>query len=258
VWNNRALEKIFRYEPGELQGHSPRLMHVDDASFEALGKQAYPVLRSGQPYRTQLEMVRKDGSRLWADVSGIELAPGETLWMIVDISTMKADQIRAERLAFHDILTGLPNRALLVDRLRLALPAAERAGKTLVVAFIDLNGFKAVNDTYGHAAGDLLLRAVSGRLQECVRAHDTVARFGGDEFVLLLTQLRDGAEAEAILNRARLAIAQPVIADGNELHVSAAIGSACFPGDGITTPEYLLSTADQRMYEDKQARHQRT
>ncbi|MDE2617367.1 MAG: diguanylate cyclase [Burkholderiales bacterium] len=252
VWHNRALETIFGYGPGELAGHSPRLMHLDDSSFEAFGQQAYPVLRSGKPYRTQTQMVRKDGSRLWADVSGIELSPGETLWIIVDISAAKEEQARTEALAFYDGLTGLPNRTLLIDRLHLALASARRSQQSIVLGFIDLNGFKAVNDTLGHAAGDQLLKTVAERIQRCIRSHDTVARLGGDEFVILLTQLSDASEVEEILDRVCDAIAEPATVDGQTCTVSASIGTAAFPDDEVQEPDALLALADARMYREKQ------
>ena len=250
VWYNPALERIFGYAPGELEGHSPRLMHVDDVTFANFGKEAYAAMSAGRPYRAQLEMVRKDGARIWVDVSGIRLSSGETLWIVMDISALKSEQARVEQLAFRDHLTGLPNRALLVDRITQSLESRQRSGDSLAVCFIDLNGFKAVNDAHGHAAGDTLLRTIAGRLQECVRPQDTVARLGGDEFVLLLSQLTQVQEADAILARVRHVIAQPVEVPGAQCAVTAAIGAAYCPGDA-SEAEALLAIADQRMYDDK-------
>lgn len=250
VWYNPALERIFGYAPGELEGHSPRLMHIDDVTFANFGEEAYAAMSAGRPYRAQLEMVRKDGARIWVDVSGIRLSSDETLWIIMDISALKAEQARVEQLAFRDHLTGLPNRALLVDRLTQSLESRERSGDSLAVCFIDLNGFKAVNDAHGHAAGDTLLKTIAGRLQECVRPQDTVARLGGDEFVLLLSQLTQVQEADAILARVRHVIAQAVEVAGAQCAVTAAIGVAYCPGDA-SDAEALLAIADRRMYGDK-------
>jgi diguanylate cyclase (GGDEF)-like protein/PAS domain S-box-containing protein len=251
VWHNQALERIFGYAPGELDGHSPRLMHTDDASFANFGKDSNAVLSAGKPYRAQLEMVRKDRARIWVDVSGVQLSSGETMWIVMDISALKAEQARVEQLAFRDHLTGLPNRALLVDRLEQALETLQRTGDSLAVCFIDLNGFKAVNDTHGHAAGDTLLKVIAGRLQDCVRPQDTVARLGGDEFVVLLNPLAHVREVDAILARVRQTVALAVDVPGAQCSVTAAMGVAYCPEDG-TDAQALLVVADRRMYADKQ------
>ncbi len=251
VWHNRAFELIFQYSAEELVNHSPRLMHIDDAAFEQFGAEAYQELRQGKPFRKQIQMVRKDGGRIWADVSGIELAPGETLWMILDVTLMKHEQQRAEARAMTDALTGLPNREALLQALLAALDAARHAGQAVVVCFVDLNGFKAVNDTHGHHVGDELLKVVATRLADCLRPHDTVARLGGDEFVLLITQLRVATEGADVLRRVAERVGEPVRVDGVVCSVSAAIGWSSYPGDGTSDAEALLALADARMYEAK-------
>lgn len=253
VWHNRALEIIFGYGLGELDGHSPRLMHADDASFEAFGRRAYSIIRTGKPFRDELEMIRKDGSPVWVDVSGVEIGAGETFWIIVDISAAKAVQLQAEQRASHDTLTGLPNRAAFMDRLVAAFDEARRSERALAVCYLDLNGFKAINDTRGHAAGDELLKVVSTRLLDCVRAHDMVARLGGDEFVLLLTQLSDATEAQAIMKRVRQAVAETIALDGTACRVTTSIGCASIPADSVSEAERLVELADERMYADKLA-----
>jgi diguanylate cyclase (GGDEF)-like protein/PAS domain S-box-containing protein len=251
VWHNRALEIIFGYEPGELEGHSPRLMHPDEESFLEFGRIAYPHLRAGKPYRTQVEMRRKDGSAVWVDVSGIEIAHGETLWMILDVSAMKQEHDRVRGLALHDALTGLANRTLLVQELSAALAIARRDGSSVVIAFLDLNGFKAVNDDHGHDIGDELLRVVAGRLNNCIRPHDAIARLGGDEFVILLTRLTDPQMSLSILARMRESVAEPIHIDGHECGVTVAMGTATFPDEGVDGADELLRAADRRMYVDK-------
>jgi diguanylate cyclase (GGDEF)-like protein/PAS domain S-box-containing protein len=255
LWENRALERMFGYGPGELQGQPARILYPDDASYEVLGKAAYPVLASGGNYRTQLRLVRKDGSPIWVDMSGAMVSPetGESMWMMLDITAMKEHQQKVEEIAFHDALTGLSNRILLADRLRQAIPLAERLRSLVAVCFIDLDGFKAVNDGLGHAAGDRLLQVIGQRLQDCVRGNDTVARLGGDEFVLLLTHLHNREECNQVLARVVKAIAEPVdVGRGGTGQVSASIGVAFCPDDG-KDGDQLLKFADEAMYAAKKS-----
>ena len=255
VWHNRAFGRIFGYGPGELIGQPARMLYPDDAVFERVGREAYPMLAAGDSYRAQLPLCRKSGEVLWMDVSGSALSAesGESLWMMLDVTQMKDRQDRAEARALHDALTGLPNRALLVDRMAQAIAGAARSGKCVAVCFMDLNGFKAVNDSLGHEAGDELLRTVAKRLLPCVRSHDTVARLGGDEFVLLLNHLNAPEEARPVLARACDAVAEPVaLRDGRSAQVTASIGVAFYPRDAADG-ESLLALADKSMYEAKRA-----
>jgi len=152
-------------------------------------------------------------------------------------------------LALHDSLTQLPNRVLLEDRLDRAIEAAARQGGLFAVMFLDLDGFKAVNDAYGHRIGDVLLREIAQRLKKAVRGEDTVARFGGDEFVLV-TPVTEAADAADMAQKILRAIETPVTAGGHELRVSSSIGIAMYPGDGHDQHE-LLSNADAAMYHAK-------
>jgi diguanylate cyclase (GGDEF)-like protein len=161
-------------------------------------------------------------------------------------------QDKIEQIAFHDALTGLPNRLLVADRLHQALAQAERSGQMLAVCYLDLDGFKPVNDTFGHAAGDTLLIEIASRLKASIRANDTVGRLGGDEFVLLLTGLGNVGEYRVALQRVIEAINQPVAIDEtSEATVTASIGITLFPQDA-TDPDTLLRQADQAMYAAKQ------
>jgi diguanylate cyclase (GGDEF)-like protein len=152
-------------------------------------------------------------------------------------------------LALHDNLTQLPNRVLLEDRLDRAIASAEREGGMFAVMFLDLDGFKAVNDAYGHRIGDMLLREIAQRLKKAVRADDTVARFGGDEFVVIARAIEAADAADLAQNIIR-AIETPVKAGGHELRVSSSIGIAMYPGNGHDKHE-LLSNADAAMYHAK-------
>lgn len=158
-----------------------------------------------------------------------------------------ATQQVLESVAYHDGLTQLPNRHLLLDRLRQLLASAQRHGGRLALCFIDLDGFKQVNDQHGHEAGDHLLIEISRRLVAGVRQVDTVARLGGDEFVLLLPDLKRTTEIEEILSRLLLAVTQPVACGAAQLQVGMSIGIALYP-DHSDSPDGLLERADQAMY----------
>ena len=255
VWENRAFARMFGYAPGELTGQSARVLYPDDEAFRAVGAAAYPVLHAGGTYRTQVQLVRKDGSPIWVDMSGAMVSPEthESMWMMLDITDMKSRHAEVEQIAFQDTLTGLPNRSLLTDRLLQAMAMASRTGTMLAVCFIDLDGFKAVNDRFGHAAGDRLLQVIGQRLQDCMRSKDTVARLGGDEFVLVLTQLHAESECQRILERVLRAVEQPVeLGPGETGMVSASIGVAFCPKDGHD-PDALMKRADAAMYAAKRA-----
>jgi len=154
--------------------------------------------------------------------------------------------------AGHDPLTGLPNRSLLSDRLEQAISNSQRQDKLLVVGLLDLDGFKEVNDLYGHEVGDQLLKEVAHRFLRDLRGGDTVARLGGDEFVLLLTDIDDMDETEAALDRILIDVARPYRLDGHQLQISASIGVTVYPFNDAD-PEALLRHADQAMYQAKQA-----
>jgi len=157
-----------------------------------------------------------------------------------------------EKIAHFDLLTNLPNRVLLADRLNQAMMHCHRRNKTLAVAFMDLDGFKEVNDTYGHAVGDKLLVAISNRMQFALREGDTLARIGGDEFIAVIVDLAEGKASEAVLDRLLIAASDPVIINNISLHVSVSIGVTIYPRDGGTA-EHLIRHADQAMYAAKQA-----
>ena len=169
-----------------------------------------------------------------------------------DITLLKEHQQRLEHLAHFDPLTQLPNRMLLGDRMQLAMAQTGRNGKTLGVCYLDLDGFKPVNDLYGHATGDRLLVEVAQRLKACVRGGDTVSRLGGDEFVMLLSGLENVHECDLAVGRVIHMLTQPFLIGGHSIAISASIGVTLFPHDG-SDADTLLRHADQAMYEAKQA-----
>jgi diguanylate cyclase (GGDEF)-like protein/PAS domain S-box-containing protein len=176
----------------------------------------------------------------------------DCLVAMVDITPMKAYQGQLERIAHYDLLTDLPNRVLLGDRLSQAMIQCQRRNQSLAVAYLDLDGFKAVNDTYGHNIGDELLITVSQRIKGALREGDTLARIGGDEFIAVMVGLEKIEDSEPVLERLLTAAADPVTVGDVIMQVSASIGVTVFPQDGVNA-EQLMRHADQAMYIAKQA-----
>ncbi|MDQ5941404.1 MAG: hypothetical protein QG572_217 [Pseudomonadota bacterium] len=172
------------------------------------------------------------------------------LCFVEDISERKTAEARIEHLAHHDTLTGLANRSLLKDRLQQAIAVAARSRTQLALMFLDLDFFKHVNDTIGHSAGDAMLIEVAQRLRHCVRESDTLARIGGDEFVVLLTNIRDVQDSARVAETIIAAIAEPITLDTHVINTSASLGIAIWPDDGANE-ETLTSNADVAMYHAK-------
>lgn len=189
---------------------------------------------------TKVRLLNKDGS-----LKGL-------IGLAADVTERKEHEKRLEHIAHYDALTGVPNRVLLIDRLSQALARTRRDKRLMAVCYLDLDGFKPVNDSFGHEAGDKVLIEVARRIGETIREEDTVARLGGDEFVVLLVGLSAAEECTASLNRLLTAISRPVRIDDNSVSISASIGVALYPGD-TADAETLLRHADQAMYTAKQA-----
>ncbi|MBV8083405.1 MAG: diguanylate cyclase [Chloroflexi bacterium] len=189
---------------------------------------------------------------------GVQLVIFMTTAVLVTMLTRSRNKARlaahhAETRAMHDVLTELPNRALLEDRLEQAVREAKREGTSAAVLLVDLNGFKAVNDTLGHAVGDQVLREVGQRLIRTIRASDTVARLGGDEFVVVLPNVPHEHHVIDVAHKLWLSVTAPFdVRAGTAAHVGASIGAALYPGDGQDPPA-LLTAADRMMYECKRA-----
>ena len=172
--------------------------------------------------------------------------------MAISLKEITESRDRIRHQANHDSLTGLPNRLLLEDRLEQGLLEAKREGKMLGVMFLDLDGFKGVNDQYGHDAGDMLLREVAERLCYCVRQSDTVARIGGDEFVIVLLKIKEIDNISIIAHKILDTIQEDFIISGTSLRIGVSIGVSIFPKDGVLAEE-LLQYADEAMYRSKKA-----
>ncbi|MFT4243099.1 MAG: EAL domain-containing protein [Acidovorax sp.] len=230
---------------------------------EADWAQHRAVLQARQPFRDlELQRQRPDGSMHWISVSGVPVfdAKGQLRGyrgVGRDITERKAVESQIEQLAFYDMLTGLPNRRLLVDRLQRAMAASARSGAQGALLFIDLDNFKDLNDTLGHDTGDQLLLQVAQRLKGCVRDADTVARFGGDEFVVLIEGLHSDAprastEAAQVARHITAALGKPYALGGASHHSTPSIGIALF-GQQACSVDELLKHADLAMYQAKAA-----
>jgi diguanylate cyclase (GGDEF)-like protein len=193
------------------------------------------------------ERVRPNGTVI--EVRGTPLTEGGFVTTYLDVTEQRRNQALIARLAHYDTLTGLPNRSLFLERLNQAL-ARVRRGEVIAVHYIDLDRFKPVNDDFGHEAGDTLLKAVAERLVHCVRETDTVARIGGDEFVVLQTNIRHVKDAEVTANRVIAALGRTFELGVHRFDIGASSGIALAPGHGLSSDE-LLSRADQALYECK-------
>jgi diguanylate cyclase (GGDEF)-like protein len=201
---------------------------------------------------------RKDGE-VFAElltISAVRDAQGSTQHYVAlfsDITAIKEHQNKLDRMAHFDALTNLPNRLLLADRLQQGLAQAARRGQTLAVAYLDLDGFKSVNDRYGHDVGDQLLVALASRMKQALREGDTLARLGGDEFVAVLSDLTEAQASVPLLNRLLAAAAQPVSVGSLTVQVSASLGVTFYSQANEIEPDQLLRQADQAMYQAKVA-----
>ncbi len=255
VWLNQAAEAMLGYSKDDLIGQSSLILYPDQAAFDEVGVLVEKLLHGHGGGQAQTQMVRKDGSTFWVELSGACLPTGtsEVIWLLADVTQARLASEHIARLAHHDALTGLPNRALLRDRLAQAKSLSLREGSEVAVCFMDLDGFKAINDLHGHEAGDELLVQVASRLLLAVRANDTVCRLGGDEFVLLLTQLTRPDEHLDILKRATAALCEPVVLkSGAVVQITTSVGVAIFPRHSVLGDE-LIGLADHAMYDAKKA-----
>jgi len=251
---NDACARIFGYGSGkELQG-----LGAADVYFDPAERSAMIARLKEQGSVTNLEHAfrRRDGSTVWA-LENITYIPGDDdassilEGTIVDITDRKHAEEEIVRQAHYDALTSLPNRVLFRDRLAQTLSHSKRNQLFMAVLFMDVDHFKLINDTLGHTVGDMILKAVAERLRECLRDEDTVARVGGDEFTILIPEIAAPDHADRIARKLLDRIANPFNIQGQELFITASIGIAIYPNDGVT-PETLLKNADAAMYRAKE------
>lgn len=211
---------------------------------------------SGEPQTFEFWGTRANGSIFPKEVhltKGVWFGQNVVIAVSLDISERKYQQKQLEHIAHFDALTNLPNRLLLSDRLQHALAQSNRYGSIVAIIYLDLDGFKEVNDMYGHEAGDQLLVAISERLKQALRENETLSRFGGDEFVAICQDLRDTLEIKPILNRLLMSASAPIKIDSYDLQVSASIGVTFYPQKENIDADQLIRQADQAMYTAKQS-----
>ena len=252
---NAAFSHITGYRRDEVVGKNSKMLSSGRQGADFYAGMWAGLANQGR-WTGEIWNRRKSGE-VYAEmltISAVYDAHGKILRYVAlfsDISQQKENEKRLEHIAHYDALTGLPNRVLLADRLRQAMVQAGRHSKKLAVVFLDLDGFKAVNDTHGHAMGDKLLIELATRMQRALREGSTIARIGGDEFVAVLADLSQHEAAGIVLDRLLMAAAQPVLTDGIVLQVSASVGVAFFPQSEEVDAEQLLRQADQAMYQAK-------
>ncbi|MFQ5473919.1 MAG: putative bifunctional diguanylate cyclase/phosphodiesterase, partial [Dehalococcoidia bacterium] len=254
---NRHAEEILGFSRDDLIGIPVADLYADSSPDETKTRERLERLREGREIISEeLQMRRAGGEQLWVSLTIRPVHDDEGNFVesrstIVDITERKQAEKTIRHLAYHDGLSGLPNRTLFVDRLKQAVAVARRSGELVAVMFLDLDHFKDVNDTVGHAEGDRLLRKVARRLQSLLREGDTLARFGGDEFVLLLPNITGAEDAIRAAQRILKALNKPWQVAGREFHLAASIGITIAPIDG-TNPDTLLRNADTAMYRVKE------
>jgi diguanylate cyclase (GGDEF)-like protein/PAS domain S-box-containing protein len=253
---NRAAERIYGYTAAEIVGRSISMV-VPPEYMDELREILDAVSHGKQIMHHETERIRKDGQRIHVSltISPIRDENGTIFGASAisrDITERRLTDERLRFLAQHDALTGLPNRMLCYDRIGQAILRARRDREQVAILFLDLDGFKPINDSLGHEIGDELLRTVARRLQQCLREGDTVARLGGDEFVICLPSLRDGTAAGTIADKVLESLCAPIAIGENQLQVTCSIGISLYPRDGTDT-QALLRAADIAMYQAKSA-----
>jgi diguanylate cyclase (GGDEF)-like protein/PAS domain S-box-containing protein len=247
VFVSAAFEDMFGYAPHEVIGRPMVDMVYPEDRPQTLDMVECIVGGQVQP-RFENRWVRKDGkvvnvlwSARWSEEHQVRIAVAH------DITERKNMEAQLLYAAGHDDLTDLPNRTLLLDRLQTSLMLAEREREGLSVLFVDIDGFKEINDGYGHAIGDILLQKIAKRLASCVRKSDTVGRLGGDEFLIILNKLNATDSVVAVAEKIRNKLVKTFVVNDSRLRVAASIGIARYPENG-TKPLELVQAADHAMY----------
>jgi len=251
---NSAFTDITGYQPSEVIGKDPKLLKSGNHTKHFYDEMWRKITDNGY-WQGEITNRKKNGEIYieWLSVNAIRNNKGEIenfIGIFSDVTHQRKDAQEQAYLATHDPLTGLSNRLLLNDRLEHAINHANRFNKCIAVIFCDLDNFKPINDLYGHSAGDRILTGVAKEMKQLLRKEDTICRFGGDEFVILIEELKSFEYLEKILDKIRTVTEISFHIDGHHLQVGMSIGAALYPNDA-TSPEALLKCADEAMYKAK-------
>lgn len=254
IATNKAFTTITGYTEDEVIGKNPRFLKSDrhDPTFY---KNLWSSISSTGQWQGDIWNRRKDGEMIpvWQNISAVKDSRGNIknyTSVFSDISSIKQYEEKLKHAAHHDALTGLANRVLFGIHLEHSLQKAKRNKEGFALLFLDLDGFKAVNDSMGHGAGDQLLQFVAQRLEECIRDEDTAARFGGDEFIIILEDVKQATDAEVVAAKIINSVSKPVIFGDQSASVSTSIGISLYPDDAEDSEE-LLQAADSAMFRAK-------
>ncbi len=252
---NPRFTEVNEYAVEEAIGQTPAMLRSQETSVSVY-RELWETILSGHTWHGELRNRRKGGALYWSlmSISPIENERGEITHFVgvgEDVTVLKETQEEIVKLAFYDPLTGLENRRLFRDRLEQAIKGAHRSGKSVALLYLDLDQFKRVNDTLGHDAGDALLIKVADRLRACVRQEDTVARIGGDEFTLVLSEVEGTVGASTVARKILQVLGQPNKLSAQEVVVTTSIGITLAPDDGVDA-EVLMKNADLAMYRAKE------
>jgi len=277
---NRFLEDMVGAGPGELVGESSAVLFASEEAWRGAGLLAYSTTAPGETHDSEWKFKRRDGSVFHCRTRGRRIDAGgeeqEWIWSFEDVTAereaearvqqaldalerkvaertaeLEDAKARAQHLAGHDALTGLPNRRVLEDRLSQALALSYRNRQQTAVMFIDLDRFKTINDSLGHSVGDALLREVAQRLVKQLRVGDSICRIGGDEFVVVLPEVKRSSDVASVAQKVIDQLSNPVLIEERELVVTPSIGISVFPDDGRDA-ETLIRNADAAMYHAKE------
>lgn len=252
---NPAFSAITGYPPEEVVGQTPRILKSDRHDDDFYRRMWSSILNEGQ-WEGEIWNRRKNGEAYpeWLSISSVTDETDEPTHFVAvfhDISEIKRSEELMKHQAYHDALTGLPNRLLLLDRLKVAMHHSRRTGERLALLYLDVDNFKTINDSLGHSVGDLLLMSFAHRLKNLLREQDTVARLGGDEFVIMVEDAEGESSAVAVGERILDSLNAPFTVKGHELYVTTSVGITIFPEDG-DTPDALIKNADLAMYRAKE------
>lgn len=253
---NPKVCSVTGFSKEELDGVNGEIFRPENIGEEMLNE-LWDRISAGQAWQGEVQIRKKSGDSLWVLVSVATIIDerGQISHFVTvceDISQLKEARMRVEELAYVDSLTGLANRVLFRDRLEQVLKTLQRSGHSAALLYLDLDEFKRINDSMGHDVGDALLMKVAESLRHCVRHQDTVARMGGDEFVILLTDIDGMSGASAVARKIMKAMAQPIKLLKHEIMVTASIGITLAPDDSLNA-DILLKNADMAMYKAKES-----